>query len=284
MTQAQPFPLASSQPLFPDVGAQYTLATYSVAARQFSYSLVSVALDAPTPINLAQHIYWNLDAFTAPDVLAQTLHLPYALRIIGSDNIQVPTGALETVAGTAFDFTSPKPIGQDIQRADQCGFNCTGYDNAFIMDRPRYAGVESTDLTLLSISSPATGIRMDVKTNQQSIQFYSCIGQNGTIPVKQSQQHGNATRAVEKFGCVSGPLHPPLEGWDMLTRLGTQTVFETQQWIDGINHPGSKFSFRLAAMLANKTSAEWGQDSYQIYTPSTPPAVNWAQYDFSIIS
>ena len=183
-----------------------TLATYSVAPRQLTTSLVSVALDAPTPIMLANHIYWNLDAFAANDILDQTLHLPYGARIVGTDNIQVPTGALEAVAGGPFDFTAPKQIGRDIARATECGWNCTGYDNAFVMDRPRYAGPEATDLTLLSLSSPATGIKMDVRTNQQSIQFYSCIGQNGTIPVKRSQQHGNATRAVEKFGCVSGPL------------------------------------------------------------------------------
>ena len=188
-----------------------TLATYSVAPSQLITSLVSVALDTPTPIMLANHIYWNLDAFATNDVLNQTLHLPYGKRIIGTDNIQVPTGALEAVAGGAFDFTEPKQIGRDIARATECGFNCTGYDNAFIMDRPRASGPEATDLTLLSLSSPATGIKMDVRTNQQNIQFYSCISQNGTIPVKKSQQHGNATKAVEKYGCVSGLCHVELD-------------------------------------------------------------------------
>ena len=226
-------------------GSVHTLATYAVAANRFSVSLVSVALDAPTPINLAAHIYWNLDAFETPDTRRQVLHLPYSPRLIATDNIQVPTGALEAVAGGPFDFTAPKPIGQDLAQAKKCGFNCTGYDNAFIVDRPRYAGPEATDLTLLSLSSPDSGIRMDVKTNQQSLQYYSCLGQNGTIPVKKSQQYGNATRMIDKFAC---------------------TVFETQQWIDGINHP------------------EWGQSEYQIYSPSTGPAVNWAQYDFSVDS
>ena len=180
-----------------------TVATYSVAERQLTTSLVSVALDAPTPINLCNHIYWNLDAFTTNDILENTLSMPYSRRIIIGDNILVPTVKLIAVADSPFDFTEPKKVGQDIAEAKKCGFNCTGYDNAFIVDRPRYAGPESMDLTLLTISSPATGIQMSVKTNQQSIQFYSCIGQNGTIPVKQSQQHGNATKAVEKYGCVS---------------------------------------------------------------------------------
>lgn len=42
-------------------------------------------------------------------------------------------------------------------------------------------------------------------------------------------------------------------------------VIETQQWIDGVNHP------------------EWGQDQYQIYSVDSEPAVVFAQYDFSIL-
>ena len=43
---------------------------------------------------------------------------------------------------------------------------------------------------------------MSMETNQQGLQIYSCNGQDGTIPVKRSQQHlGNST-FVEKYGCV----------------------------------------------------------------------------------
>lgn len=207
-----------------------------------------MALDAPTPIMLANHVYWNLDAFTTgpgKNILNNTLYMPYSDRIIGVDSIEVPTGALEIVNGTGLDFTTPKPLGYNITNDHQCGFNCTGIDNAFILDRPRSSAPEATDLVVLSLSSPATGIQMDIRTNQQSIQIYSCNGQDGTIPVKASQQHGsNGEKTyVETYGCV---------------------VFETQQWIDGINHP------------------EWGQDRYQIYGPDTEPAVVYATYDFSI--
>jgi aldose 1-epimerase len=156
---------------------------------------------------LANHVYWNLDAFTTgpgANILNNTLHLPYADRAIVIDNIEVPTGALEVVQGTGLDFTSPKKLGQDIFNTHQCGYNCTGIDNAFILDRPRYSGAEANDLVVLTMSSPATGIQMDIRTNQQSLQVYSCVGQNGTIPVKASQQHGARQKTyVEKYGCVS---------------------------------------------------------------------------------
>ena len=183
-------------------------ATYSVSASQWTSRLISIPLDAPTPLMLANHVYWNLDAFTTgpkKNILNNTLHMPYAARAVVVDPILVPTGQLEAVAGGPLDFTSPKQIGRDIQNAHQCGFNCTSYDNAFILDRPRYSAAEASDLVMLTISSPATGIQMDIRTNQQSMQVYACGGQNGTIGVKASQEHGtNGEKTyVEEFGCVS---------------------------------------------------------------------------------
>lgn len=204
-----------------------TYATYTVSTGpQWTCRLVSIPLDEPTPIMLANHIYWNLGAFADPSnptVLNDTLHMPYSARYIGVDNILIPTGTINTVANTVLDFTTPKQIGADILAANNtCGLGCVGYDNAFILDRPRYSAPEATDLVVLTLASNTTGIRMDVRTNQQSLQIYSCNGQNGSIPVKKSQQHGNGkTTFVEKYGCL---------------------VIETQQWIDAINHP------------------EWGQD------------------------
>ena len=214
---------------------------------------VSIALDQETPIMLAHHFCWNLGAFTTPTILDdQTLWMPYSIRYIEVDNILIPTGSLGTVASRpVLDFTSPKTVGRDLRSATNlCGNGCTGYDNAFILDRPRGTGPEAANFPVLSLWSMTTGIRMDVSTNQQGLQIYSCNGQNGTIPVKpsqirrNSQVFGGGTKFVEKYGCL---------------------VVETQGWIDGVNHP------------------EWGNSQYWIYSPETGPAVNYATYDFSII-
>ena len=234
-------------------GTIITYATYTVSAGpQWTSRLVSIPLDEPTPIMLANHVYWNLDAFTNPSdptILNNTLYMPYSDRYIEIDNIEVPNGTIGIVNDTFLDFTSPKQIGRDIDNAvNACGLGCTGYDNAFIIDRPRYSAPEATDLSLLTLSSNVTGIQLDVRTNQQSLQIYTCnnIALMANIPVKQSQQHSTngSITTVPKYGCV---------------------VIETQQWIDGINNP------------------QWGQDQYQIYTVDSEPAVVFAQYDFSII-
>ncbi|KAI4169780.1 MAG: hypothetical protein LQ343_005429 [Gyalolechia ehrenbergii] len=196
-------------------GNVITYATYTVSAGPtWTSRLVSIPLDEPTPIMLANHVYWNLGAFVdtaGSTILNHTLHMPYSSRYIQIDNIEVPTGLIGTVDGTFLDFTSPKQIGRDISAAiNNCGYNCTGYDNAFILDRPRYSGPEASDLSVLTLSSGSTGIRMDVFTNQQSLQVYTCDNTDGTVGVKRSQRHEAGTEFVEKYGCMCNLLFPHL--------------------------------------------------------------------------
>ena len=88
-------------------GTVFTTATFSVSSSpsgpqgqlrpRLTSQLVSTALDAATPIMLANHIYWNLNAFKQATILNDTsLFLPYADRYIEIDNIEVPTGQIGT--------------------------------------------------------------------------------------------------------------------------------------------------------------------------------------------
>jgi aldose 1-epimerase len=213
--------------------------------------MVSIALDAETPIMLANYIYWNLNGFKVATILDDTsLWMPYSDRYIEIDTIKIPTGALGTVSSVpALDFSSPRTIGSAISSAQPglCGFNCTGIDNAFILDCPLNTGAEASNFPVLSMWSETTGIQMNLSTNQQGLQLYTCNRQNGTIPVKQSQQDRNkgdsdAVKFVNKYGCL---------------------VIESQGWIDAVNQPS------------------WGVNDYTLYSPTTGPALNYATYDFS---
>ena len=241
-------------------GSVLTTASFSVSSYRsgpngelrprLTTKTVSVALDKDTPIMLSGHIYWNLNSFKAKTILNDTtVFMPYSDRYVATDGILIPNGTIGAVAAQpALDFTAPKLVGDAVADAQGvCGTNCTGIDNCFIIDRPAGAGPESSNYPILSVWSSITGIKMDVSTNQQGVQVYTCNGQNGTIPTKQSQQRrnngtANAAQYVEKHGCI---------------------VIETQQWIDGINHP------------------EWGVQQYEIFGPETGPAINLATYDFS---
>lgn len=242
-------------------GTVLTTATYSVSnypsgpqgqlQPRLTTQLVSVALDTPTPIMLSNHIYWNLNAFQAETVLNDTtLWMPYSDRFIQTDGILIPNGTFGLVsANPGLDFLSPKLVGDAVDATaghDYCGTGCVGIDNAFAVDRPGNIGQTSV-VPILHMWSETTGIQMAVSDNQIGLQIYSCNGQDGTIPVKQAQQERNqgvagATDAVNKYGCV---------------------VIEPQVYIDGINNP------------------QWGVNNFEIYSPETGPAINYATYDFS---
>lgn len=220
---------------------------------QLTTRLTSLALTEKTPIMLSNHIYWNLNAFKEENILDDTyLQLPLSNRYIGTDGLLIPNGTLLDVGSTyngSLDFTSGKLVGQDIQDAKGlCGTNCTGYDNCFIIDRPAYSGAAQDSLVhILRANSSTTGISLEVTSNQQAVQIYSCPGQDGSIPIKPSQEkrnNGKGAKNVNKYGCL---------------------VIEPEGWIDGINHP------------------EWGQLPYQVYAPDTAPAVSWATYRFGTI-
>lgn len=238
---------------FPGTVISYATYTLSPGPRWTS-RIVSIPIDKPTPLMLMNHIYWNLDAFSdpnSPTVLNHTLHMPYSTRYIKVDRTLIPTGAIGTVNHTFLDFTTPKQIGADIlSSTHNCGPGCLGYDNDFIIDRPQPPphpppSTNLTDLPVLTLSSPTTGIILTLKTNQPAIQIYTCNDPNTTIPLKNSQQQpGGNVAYVPQYGCV---------------------VIETQGWIDAVNHP------------------EWGRRGFQIFAPDSDPKVVWQQYDFRVV-
>jgi len=82
--------------------------------------------DAPTVVSLASHAYWNLDDGGTTPILDHRLAIA-ALRYTPVDAQRIPTGALEAVAGTPFDFRSPRRIGERMPDAG-------GYDHNFALD------------------------------------------------------------------------------------------------------------------------------------------------------
>ncbi len=63
--------------------------------------------DAPTPVNLAHHSYWNLDGGGTVDGHRLQLEADFFLPV---DDDTVPTGEILRVAGTPLDFRSPRRL------------------------------------------------------------------------------------------------------------------------------------------------------------------------------
>jgi aldose 1-epimerase len=121
----------------------------------------------PTVVNFTQHSYFNLAG--AGDVLNQTLKLnadffTFALP----DN--TPTGEIRSVKGTPFDFTSPKPIGRDIEADDAQMKQNRGYNQNFVLRGSTIPG-ELVEAAVLN--DAASGRTLTVSTTEPGLFLYT---------------------------------------------------------------------------------------------------------------
>jgi aldose 1-epimerase len=122
--------------------------------------------DAPTVINLTNHLYFNL-AGQGP-VLPQLLQLN-ADRVTETDAQQIPTGKIAAVTGTAFDFRAPRALGAMIDSSEPQMAIARGYDHNFVLNKSAPDALEWA----ARLEDPQSGIRLEVVTTEPGMQVYS---------------------------------------------------------------------------------------------------------------
>ncbi len=130
--------------------------------------------DAKTVINMTNHAYFNLGTIADGDILDHKLQL-FCSNFTPTDENSIPTGEIRAVKGTAFDFTEPKTIGQDINQADEQLIMARGYDHNFCIDG------ELGKLKLAAkVFNEKVGRKLEVYTDMPGVQLYTANFIDGT--------------------------------------------------------------------------------------------------------
>lgn len=135
--------------------------------------------DKKTVINMTNHSYFNLSGNPAQ---AATDHILYvnADNYTPVDSTFMTTGEILPVKDTPMDFTTPKAVGQDINNFDFVQLkNGNGYDHNWVLNT-------QGDLTQVAarLTSPLSGITLEVYTNEPGIQIYTGNFLDGSVKGK----------------------------------------------------------------------------------------------------
>ncbi|WP_175723963.1 aldose epimerase family protein [Burkholderia ambifaria] len=122
--------------------------------------------DAPTPLNLTNHSYFNLSGRPGSDVRGHLLQID-ADAFVEVDDALIPTGTAD-VTGSAFDFRQSAPIGARLDWPHAQLARGRGFDHCYVLREPG-RGVRP----VAAIYDPESGRELAVSTDQRGLQLYT---------------------------------------------------------------------------------------------------------------
>jgi aldose 1-epimerase len=161
--------------------------------------------DKATPINLTNHSYFNLAGSGSETVLDHEVKLE-ANEYVPVDKTLIPTGKLEPVKGTIFDFTKMTRIGDRIEKLYDTG--AKGYDHCYVLT-PR----DKTPTLAATLREPKSGRVMTVLTTQPSVQLYTgnfLMGQKGKDGKEYKQRSAVCLETAHLPDSVNQPTFPSI--------------------------------------------------------------------------
>ena len=172
--------------------------------------------DESTIINLTSHPFFNLNGQGVGTVDKHQLQVSAEMYTPVDENL-IPTG-LTPVVDTAFDFRTLRTIGERIEDEDEQLKFGAGYDHNFVLDGKGFRKVATA-------VGDASGIHMDVYTDQPGMQLYSGNFMKGENAIKYGLRdlHRGAF-CLETQHFPDAPNHPEFPD----TVLEPGQVFQTK--------------------------------------------------------
>ncbi|HEY0940383.1 MAG TPA: aldose epimerase family protein [Steroidobacter sp.] len=159
-------------------GNLQTRVTYTLTDKNelsFDYHATT---DKPTVVNLTQHAYFNLAGDGSGDVLGHEFTI-FANEYTPVNKGLIPTGKIEPVTDTPFDFRNKVVLGSRINDTHPQVKLAGGFDHNFVIRR------KEPGLALAArVSEPSTRRVMEVHTTEPGVQFYTGNFLDNTLAAK----------------------------------------------------------------------------------------------------
>ncbi|CAM6083802.1 unnamed protein product [Calypogeia fissa] len=166
--------------------------TYTISESLELYTEMEAKVGSKaTPVNLANHTYWNLSGEDSGDILDHKVQI-WASQITAVNDLFIPTGQFLSAKGTPWDFSEEHSIRSRIDKVP--GPAPGGYDHNYVLEGTldKVEGSTVDVRRAARVVDPASGRAMEVFTNAPGVQFYTgnflehTVGKGGKVYRKHS--------------------------------------------------------------------------------------------------
>ncbi|TVT98043.1 hypothetical protein EJB05_38542 [Eragrostis curvula] len=145
-----------------DVYATYQLSgSYDLRIRMNATALGKAKA---TPVNLANHAYWNLAGHGSGDVLGHQVRVRASRYTPVDDESMIPTGEVAGVAGTPYDLRRLTPLGSRVGLVSAGG--AAGFDVNYAVEGDGFRPVAY-------VREPVSGRAFELWADQPGVQLYT---------------------------------------------------------------------------------------------------------------